>query len=251
VRLKFRAWAWPLVLVGLLGPSVYGLWFVGRNWRDKELLHREGRQVEGLVVAGSVVGGYDWQTTYHLSYRFAVDGVSYSGTGAARDSTDYVMKRGLFRRQPVTYLPSDPTVNALGEVSADDVRGQRIVTLVLGVPFLLFSLLLGYALFATLRAVAREIPLARRGLVAAGSITGTGSETREDAHIFWLEYQFEAEAGERRGGKVEVAPAVHAQFPAGSRVPVLYDARDPTVHALYPALKWVRVPQSRHTGASG
>jgi hypothetical protein len=169
------------------------------------------------VVVGKVTGfSIARYAPMGVSYRFLVDGVTYSGEakepagGTSLEKADEI---------PIRFLPSNPAINhpdawewspAIGWLYT---AGEIFFTAMGGFVFAFFW---------------RDRRLAREGKAAAGVVT---SCTRDDRR-FDVGYEFCTEDGLPMRGKSDCAD----EYGVGARVWILYLPQKPRRNQMYPLL---------------
>jgi len=141
---------WFLVFLYMLLPIGFA-WLAYGDIRDSHLhdvLRRGGYEANGEVTESSAA-----RSGVHVSYRFSVDGVPYSGDAVMTAVHYRVPATGT--QIPLRYLPKDPHVNQPSDWEWD---WGHIV-------FYLFGLVMLVALGAFVIAGLRKRKLARMGVV--------------------------------------------------------------------------------------
>ena len=202
---------WFLVFLYMLLPIGFA-WLAYGDIRDSHLhdvLRRGGYEANGEVTESSAA-----RSGVHVSYRFSVDGVPYSGDAVMTAVHYRVPATGT--QIPLRYLPKDPHVNQPSDWEWD---WGHIV-------FYLFGLVMLVALGAFVIAGLRKRKLARMGVVVEGRVTGCAP----DRKLFTVYYEFTAEDNVGMEGST----LMPEEYEAGAPIPVIYLRGNPKRNDGYP-----------------
>jgi hypothetical protein len=205
------------LLVIVLVFFVGGLIFLGWNGYDdiKQFNQRAVLRSDGSVVVGEVTGfSIARNAPIGVSYRFIVNGVTYSGEakeppdGTSLEKADKIAIR---------FLPSNPAINHPVAWEWSAAIGWYFV-----VGEVFFTSMGGLALAVLLR----DRRLAREGKVAAGIVTGCARDDR----WFRVDYEFRTEGGVLMKGHNDFKD----EYGAGARLWILYLPQKPHRNRSYP-----------------
>jgi hypothetical protein len=180
------------------------------QFQQRAALRNDGRVVVGEVT-GFTIARY---APMGVSYRFIVDGVTYSGEAKEPSGGTSLNKADKI---PIRFLPSNPDINH------PDAWEWSAAVWWLYDTLEIFLTAMGGLAFAALW---RDRRLAREGKVAAGVVTSCIPNDRR----FDVEYEFHTGDDLLMKGKNDCAD----EYGAGARVWVLYLPRKPGRNALYP-----------------
>jgi len=184
---------------------------------------RERREREGVAVEAEVVqvvprrGEHPRQV---VTYRFEVDGRSYSGRTTLREND----RRDMTRGAPIhiTYLTSQP--------ERSWVAGYRPAGVPLWmIPLTTLLLLVTAAVIA--RRVRRQWILLSEGRVAQARVTDFKQVHRDKRTAYRVSYEFETLSGAKQTARYEIGKRPP---PIGTVMPVVYHRDRPQWSAVYP-----------------
>lgn len=202
-----------VVLVFFVGGLITIGWLC--YYDVKELQQRALLRIENRVVVGEVTGfSIARYAPMGVSYRFIVDGVTYSGEAKEPPDGTSLEKADTI---PIRFLPSNPAINHPDAWEWSPAIGWLYTA------GEIFLTAMGGLAFAFLW---RDRRLAREGRAAAGVV----AISIPDGRRFDVVYEFFTENGLRMKGKSDCAD----EYGAGARVWVLYLPQKPRRNQMYP-----------------
>jgi len=202
-----------VVLVFFLGGLIILGWWGYDEF--KQFHQRAVLRIDSRVVIGQVTGfSIARNAPIGVSYRFVVDGVTYSGEAKEPEEGTSLEKAD---KLPIRFLPSDPSINHPNAWEWSPAIGWIFTASEI------FFTSMGGLAFAFLW---RDRRLAREGEPAAGTVT----KCIPDERRFDVEYEFFTEDGLRMNGKSDCAD----EYGAGARVWILYLPKKPRRNQMYP-----------------
>jgi hypothetical protein len=207
------------LIVVLLFFVCGGLWLGWKGYDDvQQFKHRAVLRSEGRVVIGEVTGfSFGRYTPMSVVYRFAVNGVTYSGRALEPENLGVGTSLDKGDKIPVRFLSYDPAVNHPDAWEWSLAIGWWFVA------FQVFFWAIGGFCLALLM---RDRKLARHGSIAAAIVRGCTPDDRR----FRVEYEF------RTGDGVLVKG--HSDRPdecgIGTTVWILYLPQRPRRNDMYP-----------------
>jgi hypothetical protein len=206
-----------IAIAALLSANVMSIAYV-RSESERQLREREGVTADAEVVQIARAGGEQPRRT--VTYRYDVDGRSYTGTARLRDGD----RRNLKEGGPigVTYLSSRPQTNWL--TGYEPGRFPLWV-----IPLVALSLLL--TAVAVAGSVRRQWVLLSEGRVAQARVVSAKKVNRNHRTGFRVSYEFQTLSGAKQTSRCEMGKTPPA---IGTVIPIVYHRDKPQWSAAYP-----------------
>lgn len=206
------------VFVGAIVAAIVMSIAYAQNRAERQEREREGVAVEAEVV--QVVLRRGEHPMRDVTYRFTVDGRTYTGQTRLRKRDRREMARGTAVR--IGYVPPRPEESwMIGYKSA----GFPIWM----IPLTVLAMLATAA--AITRGVRRQWILLSEGRVAQARITGQKKVRKDKRTAYRVSYEFQTLSGARQTSRCEVGKAPP---PVGSVIPIVYHRDKPQWSAAYP-----------------
>lgn len=197
-----------LVLLSCSGVLLWGLYRAAGEYAASVALRHGSQETTGVVTFST------WRGATRVSYRFTVNGATFSGSSSATIHHQADLKKG--DRLPIRFLPSNPAINRPAEWEGPEGDWW------LGCAF--SGLLVAVFLWGLL-STRRYLQVQAEGLPAAGTVISCLSSGRQS----WeAKYQF------RAGGQLlEGSGSLAELLEPGATICVLYLPQSPRRNLVY------------------
>lgn len=215
---KALSGAFLVLLVGTLGYSWIS-YSTLRTIHIRDVLRHEGSTTDGIVTASEAN-----HSGVYVKYRFAVDGVSYSGQ--AEMKANGYRAPGSGEAIQLLYAPENPDINLPSSWVWFSVWDL--------IPFL-FVLFTTTASAVVIAVALRERQLARKGIVVEGRVTGCAPNQK----AFTVYYEFTT----RDDAVMEGSEEGSDECQIGDPIPIIYLRNNPKRNGRYPIADFQIVDQ--------